>query len=133
MFCSTEYKRDGVIYRAHPNYRSSGKWEDWALVAFDEGAADSVLYPSRFLCFIDADLTQPDTGMYAVIQCTTSQIDRLQSFCLQHWNMKMFNDSDEPFYSVVSVDTLDGVTFVIQSNAHEVVEVLPMSKWSEQF
>jgi hypothetical protein len=30
----TEIKHDGMLYRAHPNYRGGGPWYDWAAVQF---------------------------------------------------------------------------------------------------
>ena len=50
-----------------------------------------------------------------------------------HWEMETVNDSEDPQYTIVPVEALDGVTFVIQSNASRVVEILPMSTWSEEF
>jgi hypothetical protein len=34
--CYTEMKNvnDGTLYRAHPNYRNGGPWQDWAMVSF---------------------------------------------------------------------------------------------------
>jgi len=29
-----EYKRNGTIYCAHPNYNSFGEWHDWAMIKF---------------------------------------------------------------------------------------------------
>ena len=34
IFIFTEYKRNGITYRAHPNYNSFGEWYDWAMVKF---------------------------------------------------------------------------------------------------
>ena len=31
----TEYKRDAYCFRVHPNYRNTGKWQDWVLVQFE--------------------------------------------------------------------------------------------------
>jgi hypothetical protein len=30
----TEYRQNGVRFRAHPNYRSSGAWHDFVMVLF---------------------------------------------------------------------------------------------------
>jgi hypothetical protein len=32
LFLSTEYKRDGVIFRGHANYRHTGPWYDWVML-----------------------------------------------------------------------------------------------------
>jgi len=29
-----EYKRDGIIIHAHPNYNSFGEWYDWVMMDF---------------------------------------------------------------------------------------------------
>jgi len=36
--CYTQWSNKGVVFRAHPNYRSEGKWHDWAAVAWECGA-----------------------------------------------------------------------------------------------
>jgi len=59
--CFTEHKREGQIFRAHPNYRKEGAWYDWAQVAFapDEDLDTKVTtkYPSQIWMFVD--LRQP--------------------------------------------------------------------------
>ena len=32
LFLCTEYKRDGVIFRGHANYRQTGPWYDWVML-----------------------------------------------------------------------------------------------------
>jgi len=31
----TEYKREDIIFRSHPNYNSFGEWYDWVMLDFD--------------------------------------------------------------------------------------------------
>jgi hypothetical protein len=51
--CYTEMKvKEGPTYRAHPNYRNEGPWQDWANVSFgqnEQGVFQMV--PSRILLF----------------------------------------------------------------------------------
>ena len=35
LCCYTEYNRQGVTFRCHPNYKSEGAWYDYVLVAWD--------------------------------------------------------------------------------------------------
>lgn len=35
MWCDTEYKRHGITFRCHPNYKNEGPWYDYVLVAWD--------------------------------------------------------------------------------------------------
>ena len=45
----TEHKRDGIIFRGHPNYRQKGQWNDWALFNWgDDGCA-----PAEIWCYLD--------------------------------------------------------------------------------
>ena len=69
----TEYRRDGLLFRAHPNYRSEGAWYDWCMVQFNVGeshddsstTASSDGYwgqgsvPAKILCFL-VDPTDSD-------------------------------------------------------------------------
>ena len=47
LFC-TEHSRDGLIFRAHPNYRGKGVWRDWAMIKWHEGD-----YPGQIWGFVD--------------------------------------------------------------------------------
>ena len=46
----TEHKRDGQVFRGHPNYRGLGSWRDWVVV--DWGAGYRQL-PCNIWCFVD--------------------------------------------------------------------------------
>jgi hypothetical protein len=54
-FC-TEHKRVGQIFRAHPNYKCTRVWRDWAMIKWDSGSL-----PAQIWGFID--LTSMPTGM----------------------------------------------------------------------
>jgi len=63
IYC--EYKRDKINFRAHPNFRQSGAWHDWVMVAYEtefdpEDDPDLVKLtfpfhcgdnPSKIMCF----------------------------------------------------------------------------------
>jgi len=81
--CYTEYRRDGTIFRAHPNYRSSGPWYDWVMINFtptdDHDAETSTetfgyygdfMYPSKILCFFKNP--DDDTKIMALVHSTNS-------------------------------------------------------------
>ena len=46
----TEHRRDGVMFRGHPNYRCKGHWRDWVVV--DWGAAYGK-DPCHIWCFVE--------------------------------------------------------------------------------
>ncbi len=35
LCCHTEYSRQGVTFRCHPNYKNEGAWYDYVLIAWD--------------------------------------------------------------------------------------------------
>ena len=50
--CYTEYKRYGIIFRAHPSYRSLEEWYDWAYVKFYNEEKKRIRYtPQRYVVF----------------------------------------------------------------------------------
>jgi hypothetical protein len=48
LFLATEYKRAGVIFRGHANYRSSGPWYDWVMLRW--AREDNVHYAGKADC-----------------------------------------------------------------------------------
>ena len=82
----TEHKRNGQIFRGHPNFRQNGRWNDWVIV---DWGSDYGAIPAEIWCFIDlTDL--PDNvyvsnlgginvkkGVYAVVESTfiTPEVD----------------------------------------------------------
>ena len=71
-----EHKREGVIFRGHPQYRGTGQWNDW--VKLDWGRGHGHL-PAEIWCFVDfsnlsdtvsvkyGDVTVTK-GVYAVVE-----------------------------------------------------------------
>ena len=51
--CYTEYRRYGIIFRAHPSYRSSQEWYDWAYIKlYDEENDKNSICPAKIYCFV---------------------------------------------------------------------------------
>jgi hypothetical protein len=72
----SEHKRNGQIFRGHPNFRNKGMWNDWAI--FD-WARNGGKLPGEIWCFVDfSDLpiachfkfgeNYVERGVYAVIE-----------------------------------------------------------------
>ena len=56
----TEHKRDGQIFRGHPNFKKRGQWNDWAV--FDWGTNHGKL-PAEIWCFVDFSELPDDFSM----------------------------------------------------------------------
>ena len=79
----TEHKRNGQIFRSHPNFRQEGPWRDWVLVDWGEGYGT---LPCEIWCFVvldglpDEDDQDPPlnfggidlkNGTYALVEAST--------------------------------------------------------------
>ena len=71
----TEHRRNGTIFRAHPNYRQLGHWNDWVQVDWGPGGKQ----PCQIWCFIDlrrvphgfgktVDGVRVQKGVFAVVE-----------------------------------------------------------------
>ena len=49
----TEHKRNGEIFRGHPNYRQDGYWRDWARIDWGEDEENEL--PAQIWCFVTLD------------------------------------------------------------------------------
>ena len=48
MTVYAEHRREGIIFRGHPNYRGKGPWRDWVMVNWNVGD-----YPAQIWAFLD--------------------------------------------------------------------------------
>jgi len=121
----TEYKRNGVTYRAHPNYNSFGEWYDWAMIQFeingdtsdlsdDEQAgyyADN-LFPSKILCFMKSE----DESIYALIHSCYANDHKEDGILVECWRKeyKVFHNKPQPLLRCVSVESFEEPCFVVE-------------------
>ena len=49
--CYTEYKRDNIRFRAHPNYHSRGPWYDWSKIIWENDDGVNTLVPGKIVAF----------------------------------------------------------------------------------
>lgn len=72
----TLHKRNGQLFRGHPNYNKRGQWNDWCMV--DWGAGYGQL-PAEIWCFVDLSMLDPNfstefagchiqKGVFAVVE-----------------------------------------------------------------
>ena len=82
----TEHHRNGQIFRAHPNYRQLGSWNDWVLLDWGNGDKS----PAQIWCFLDltflgdtyrekVDGVTVQKGVYAVVESTHYEAEEATS------------------------------------------------------
>jgi len=78
----TEHKRNGQIFRGHPNFRKRGQWNDWALLDW----GDYGHLPGEIWCFVDLTAVPPgfsmdfggvrvESGIFAIVESSSFDID----------------------------------------------------------
>ena len=126
--CQTEHKQNGVIYRAHPDYRSTGKWEDWAWVSSIEDGV-TVAYPARIIGFV----LDADEEMQAIVHMSDEPDVDMESVITLSWKMENENDRVTPVLRAVGVTNLEGVCFCIQNTYSHALEIRDSALWAEEF
>lgn len=127
--CWTEYKRDGSIYRAHPNFNSVGEWYDWALFLFEPAnpmhtTFPKSMYPSKILCFYRIQGDDP-LKIFAVIHtCLTRNDATEDSLLFERWYPEYGTSSRRPILHSVSVDSM-GIKVLAFPDMPGTLEVLP--------
>ena len=54
-----EHKRDGLIFRGHPNFKGTGLWNDWVLLNWDKHGN----LPAEIWCFVDLSMLPEDVSV----------------------------------------------------------------------
>jgi len=145
-----EHSRNGIIFRAHPNYRGKGPWRDWVMINWDEGE-----YPAQIMGFLDlrgfpegerVRLTNGKTverGVYAVVEsCLYVDELRPESDIFRPLKLEttLINDAGSvavrKFY-VVEVDSfIDPIVVIPNIGAVPRCQYLlmaPRCEWAEDF
>jgi len=97
FFAHLEYVRNGIMFRCHPNYRSTGEWYDWVMVRFDIashkrscsnrklGMWSSHYYPSKIMCFFRLP---EDETIYAIVHSTKPSNHDSNSILFERWELE---------------------------------------------
>ena len=136
IYC--EYKRDNINFRAHPNFRQSGAWHDWVMVAYESDLVpedDPELVklslpfhchenPSKIMCFFVVDDEQ-DTR--ALVQSCCESNHQNNSILFQRWSKEYTAriQSVEPMLHAVPVDSFGSRIFVVEDD-HSITETIPI-------
>lgn len=96
----TEYNREGVVFRAHNNYKSEGPWIDWCKVDWrgqDEGEG-----VGQLLVFLEV----PDKGLCAIIYPCSINDRKDHGILTDLWPMEWQPGTRKPWLQIATVDSL---------------------------
>ena len=150
----TEYHRNGVIFRAHPRFRSANSWNDWVTCQFerDEGTTQSkdeakscrVAYgldvedyeknyyvPAQLFGFFESNHPDSQGEVFAMVKFLDENSLKKKSVLTCSWEM-----NDDLFtWSFVSAEQFVRHSLVVPSSTgvKMFLEILPAELWAEQF
>jgi len=155
FFLYSEYHRDGIIFRGHPNFRSLGPWHDWVTcqyercpsssqsktnakksrIAFglDEEDYDTKLYiPSQIYGFFESQDEETMGETIAIVKTLEENSIRKESVITSQW--KMCVDPPTPF-AFVSAEQFVRHSLIIPADEtnNTYIEVLPSELWADEF
>ena len=145
----TEHHRNGQIFRAHPNYRQLGSWNDWVLL--DWGNGDKT--PAQIWCFLDlsclgdkyhekVDGITVQKGVYAVVESTHYEAEEANSElfkpCIKDARDLKKDGTIETrqFYLADCEAFLEPVTVIPDighANKQRYLQVVARNKWATSF
>lgn len=112
-----------TVVRAHPNYQSQGRWNDWALIRY----GDSVL-PAKFYCWIQRPQGEPE----AIVKIASEPIIAESSNTTNAWEFPLDNPQFEgTTFHRIKKDQYIRECLVVQGNKNEsILEVKSKSQWA---
>lgn len=147
----SEHKRNGQIFRAHPNYRGNNVWNDWVMINWGRPWG---VQPGHIWTFLDLEnlptgtnfpvgntgmnLSRP--GVYAVVESAFSDIDDYEikmSTLLIPIQKEIYSlDPLERKFYLVTVDSFEAPACVVPDiggNPRAFFRLLPKKKWLSTF
>ena len=146
----TEHHRNGQIFRAHPNYRQLGSWNDWVLLDWGRG----LKLPAQIWCFVDlqklpvdfrkkVDGVTVEKGVYAVVESVSYEKGAHQSEIFipctkgaRRINRKDGTIAQRKFYLADVEAFLEPVTMIPDighENKLRYLQVKARNKWADTF
>jgi len=117
----------------HNNYRSSGPWQDWCWVQWEEGEGIA-----RLLIFIE----DPQEELFAVMHPCSIDQRKDHSVLSAIWMMECIPGTHKPCLQLVPVDSLEHHALMISYTAtetpppifkHLFLEIYDRNSWGDQF
>ena len=115
--CYTEYQRNGIVYRCHPNYRGAHAYYDWCYVKWHDGF-DEVTQEEKHINIIGRVhlfIETPDGEMRAVVQSLQYGTDEEYSVFGTYWYLEQEGPTlnQRPKFELADVDALGDHAMVV--------------------
>ena len=155
----TDYKRNDIIFRAHPHYRNRGRGSyDWVMFRFAKSDHDICHnktyrlknYPDEVFHGDDATIAgqyhyapgqlkafvhMPDDGIKAVVKCCS--FEHTQSSVIStYWKIEYLDKANtKPYYALLDVDAIVRHCLMIPENNDNSAyhEIWTKDRWAKEF
>ena len=125
----TEYTREDLVFRCHPNHMDCGPIYDWMRVLYDDGDT----YPCRLAAIVvhEVEDDESEGGEYQeyslIVQCATERTG-VKSALFTEWKWS-------PVYEVVQPSNIVSDCFVvsIKRDNSKILETLHYNRWAAEF
>ena len=123
-----EYKRDGVIFRAHYNYRSNGPCYDWLNMVYEDDEGNEHLYPSKILCFVMVSNT---VGHVVYTTSAGHGMTIEHSVLSNRWKPHTKNNGQLVIHSA-DLSCMERPILVVETEKF-LYEIIEKEKWGDRF
>ena len=133
----TQYCRNKVLFRCHPDFRGGGPWYDWMMMQYEDpnNPRNVLSCPARLMAVV-VDSTDQNKVYQPIIQWagnrTTADSVLFTEYDFDHRN----NDFEMNTFSIHDVMSIERPIFVIDcetDNHNKILVAADPDKWSEMF
>ncbi|MCK7490861.1 MAG: hypothetical protein MZW92_03015 [Comamonadaceae bacterium] len=131
VHCCTQYKRDKLLMRCHPNYQGEGPWYDWIVASFAAGKCEGVacpagLYPCKVLAIIPQQHNDFLEETELIVLPALKPSPGGDSVLFKEWIMAKD-------YQHINVSSVHSSPFVLEIGKGKVSVAVPYAEWPSQF
>ena len=131
VHCCTQYKRDKLVMRCHPNYQGEGPWYDWIVASFAAGKCEGVAcpagpYPCKLLAIIPQQHNEFLEETELIVLPALKPSRGGDSVLFKEWIMAKN-------YVNINVSSVLSSPFVLEIGKGKVSVAVPYAEWPSQF
>ena len=122
----TEVKKQGITYRAHPNYRSEGAWYEWAMIEFvydnpqelqmrqRENHFPRDEYPSKIVAFLELIREGKCIEKLALVHSCEENDHQMSSVIQEAWKLQYCEEDQQPIFHPVILESIGDRVLVVE-------------------
>lgn len=114
--CSEYYDCEGILYRAHQNYRGLGPWHDWVWIGYVDDTSDEGFtnIPAKIICFLPEGM--PDNPNPLIVCHPCEWNSKLITNIIERWQLVASPRSKQKRtygFDIVELTALNGPCFAV--------------------